>query len=430
SSSGWDKQLASISGEQPDITETDAEFASRIAKEKSDLEGKRQSELAGLRRNIEAQRISQTATMRKQYDDTLTILQTKVWTVTGSGATLTIGTFDRNARTWPFTVDSADPAVPMVPVGLVAKLGEAPDPKAAILALDAAVKANALAAEFDWGITRDAANKRYAIDLRAVRVRNLTTNEIVAQSSPNLRVAYFVAGKRTSPTVPIGTLSVSGKAKDGAGDVYINGNKVGTLPYNAKMVEQAITVEVRWSDAYARRFFRTARVQADTATAVIASKAVLKVGDTGPAGGFIFYDKGEASEGWRYLEAAPRDQSTGIQWYNGSYIDIETGTAVGRGKANTESIIAAQGSGNYAAALCKNLSLNGFSDWFLPSKDELDLMYKNLTKAGLGGFGEGWLWSSSQSGVIYGAWDQRYSDGVQDGGNKVIECSVRAVRAF
>ena len=41
------------------------------------------------------------------------------------------------------------------------------------------------------------------------------------------------------------------------------------------------------------------------------------------------------------MEAAPSDQSTSIQWYNGSYIIISTGTAVGTGKANTDAIIAA-----------------------------------------------------------------------------------------
>ena len=112
---------------------------------------------------------------------------------------------------------------------------------------------------------------------------------------------------------------------------------------------------------------------------------VAAVGSEGLAGGIVFYDKGSYSDGWRYLEAAPSDQSTGIQWSNGEYIDIKTNTAVGTGKANTDAIIAAQGDGNYAAALCKNLTINGFSDWFLPSKDELDLMYTNLKKAGLGG---------------------------------------------
>jgi hypothetical protein len=157
------------------------------------------------------------------------------------------------------------------------------------------------------------------------------------------------------------------------------------------------------------------------------------VGGEGLAGGIVFYDKGEFSDGWRYLEAAPNDQSGGIQWYNGNNIDITTGTAVGTGKANTEAIIAAQGSGNYAATLCKNLSINGFSDWFLPSMDELDLMFKNLKKANLGGFGEGWLWSSSQTNNGFSfdyAWGQGFSDGSQHNYTKNYKYSVRAVRAF
>ena len=70
----------------------------------------------------------------------------------------------------------------------------------------------------------------------------------------------------------------------------------------------------------------------------------------GPAGGCIFYDKGRYSDGWRYLEAAPEDQSAGIQWYNGSYVTAgATDTAIGTGQANTTAIVASQGSGSYAA---------------------------------------------------------------------------------
>jgi uncharacterized caspase-like protein len=425
SSGGYDKQITALKEEQPDITESDAEFAARQNQEKSALEAKRKSELAGLRGNIEAQRISQTAAMRTQYDDTLRTLQAKVWTVTGSAALLSVGAFDRNAKTWPFTVGSGDPTLPMVPVGLVAQLGTASDPKAAILALDAAVKANALAAEFDWGITRDATNKRYVIDVRAVRVRNLTTNKVVAQAIPNQRAAYFVAGKRSSLMAWVGTLSVSGNASDGAADVFIDGNKVGSLPFSSKMAEGSYTVEVKWADPYAKLFSTTATIQAGTAISVNPSIVFFSVGDTGPAGGTIYYDKSRMSDGWRYLEAASSDQSAGIQWYNGNNIDIKTGTAVGTGKANTDAIIAAQGDGTYAATLCKNLTINGFSDWFLPSKDELDLIYKNLKKVGLINSDEDWLWSSSQTndGI---AWVQRFSSGGQYGYYEGNKCSVRA----
>ncbi|MCX7023868.1 MAG: caspase family protein [Spirochaetes bacterium] len=431
---GWDRQLASLSGQQPDITETDPEFNARIAKEKADLQGRRQGELAALRSDAESQRVGQTAAIRKQYDGTLATLQTKVWALRGSAVKLAIGTFDRNARTWPFTVSSADPAVPMFPVAVVAELGAAADPAAAIRGVDAAVKASALAAEVDWGITRDAARARYGVDIRAVRVMNLTTDEAVVEASPAQRAAYFAAGKRAKPTQAAGSLAVSAGAKDGAGEVFIDGKKAGTTPLTLKLPEGTHGLEVRWADRNAKVFSVQARVDAGKTTAISASKPAWKVGDTGPAGGLIFHDKGSASDGWRYLEAAPSDQSAGIQWHNGNDLDIKTGTAVGTGRANTQAIIAAQGAGNYAATLCKNLSINGFSDWFLPSRDELDAMYVNLHKAGRGVFGSAWYWSSSRNDYGYDvAWEQDFSDGGQGNyGNYLMgsDSRVRAVRAF
>jgi hypothetical protein len=111
-----------------------------------------------------------------------------------------------------------------------------------------------------------------------------------------------------------------------------------------------------------------------------------KIGDKGPAGGIVFYDKGSTSDGWRYLEAAPVDTDKSIEWYNGKYTHVQTEATVGAGRANTAAIVASQGKGNYAAQVCADLVLGGYDDWFLPSIDELDLMYKNLKKAGQGSF--------------------------------------------
>lgn len=159
------------------------------------------------------------------------------------------------------------------------------------------------------------------------------------------------------------------------------------------------------------------------------------VGETGQAGGIVFYDKGSYSDGWRYLEAAQNDQSNsnGIYWYIVNKPVITTGTSIGSGKGNTVAIIAAQGSGSYAARLCKDLTLGDYSDWFLPSKDELNLMYTNLKVAGLGRFGDLWYWSSSQDFTydIYGyACYQYFSDGVQSYGGRYFAGSVRACRSF
>ena len=157
-----------------------------------------------------------------------------------------------------------------------------------------------------------------------------------------------------------------------------------------------------------------------------------QIGDTGPAGGIVFYDKGVFSNGWRYLEAAPHDLGP-VQW--GAHGQNVRGTEimVGGGKRNTELIVEhlrRSGETNRAAQLCANYDVNGFTDWFLPSKDELNLMYQNLKRRNLGSFGDRIYWSSSQGGTGL-AWGQRFSDGSQSANDfKVSAASVRAVRAF
>jgi hypothetical protein len=82
------------------------------------------------------------------------------------------------------------------------------------------------------------------------------------------------------------------------------------------------------------------------------------------------------------LIVASADQSSGIQWYNGVYVDCQSQSlAIGSGAPNTNKIVTAQGAGSYAAKLCADLVLNGYDDWYLPSLDEL------RTALGLTGIG-------------------------------------------
>jgi TolB-like protein len=157
-----------------------------------------------------------------------------------------------------------------------------------------------------------------------------------------------------------------------------------------------------------------------------------KIGEWGPAGGWIFYDKGRVTNGWRYLEAAPAETEFQAPW---GYEGMVGGTAmgIGTGKRNTELIVAflgRTGKSNKAAQLCNSLVFEGSYDWFLPSKDELNLMYKNLKAMGLGEFGDNYYWSSSENGSD-DAWPQRFRDGIQyHYYGKPSTYSVRAVRAF
>jgi len=163
-----------------------------------------------------------------------------------------------------------------------------------------------------------------------------------------------------------------------------------------------------------------------------------KIGDTGPAGGIVFYDKGTVSDGWRYLEAAPAEKEfTGV-WGTGGFAEGTEGmfkgtkTAIGSGKQNTQLIVAGVKAKDNAAQRCSKLKISKYTDWFLPSKDELDLMYKNLKKKGLGGFKDENCWSSSEDAdnSQSNAWAQSFSDGSRFSSPKGRPCRIRAVRAF
>jgi hypothetical protein len=161
------------------------------------------------------------------------------------------------------------------------------------------------------------------------------------------------------------------------------------------------------------------------------------IGDTGPAGGIVFYVSNQGKNG---LEAAPVDQ--GVAQWGCQGEDIQgTFTAIGNGLFNTESILNRCGDSGIAASLAFDYVLNGYTDWFLPSLDELNFMYKGLGGNNLGGF-VGDYWSSSQSSVQE-AWAATLLENCADEFGLTSSCNsgtfsvirsnglfVRAVREF
>ena len=128
------------------------------------------------------------------------------------------------------------------------------------------------------------------------------------------------------------------------------------------------------------------------------------------------------------LIAAADNQSSGIQWYNGSNVTTgATATALGTGNANTNTIVSVQGAGSYAARLCANLTLNGYADWYLPSKDELHKLFLNHRL--IGGFTNDSYWSSSEF-EINSAYFRDFDNGDQGIALKSNANHVRAIRSF
>jgi uncharacterized protein len=168
------------------------------------------------------------------------------------------------------------------------------------------------------------------------------------------------------------------------------------------------------------------------------SKAEYAPGDFGPAGGLIFYvNPNYAADGWRYLEAAPFDQSAGTTW--GCFrraIPGARGTAIGTGRQNTKDMMEACTEPGTAAYLCTHFRLNGVGGWFLPSRDELSAMYTNLRGKGLGDFQDRGIvdnftyWASSQQTADMSVHIDFADLGRLHGDDKDFPRRVRAIRAF
>jgi hypothetical protein len=163
------------------------------------------------------------------------------------------------------------------------------------------------------------------------------------------------------------------------------------------------------------------------------------IGDTGPAGGKIFITPSTSGNTTgQYFEAAPADLSGEWQWcdpytYGQLYPLLgASGTTIGTGAANTAIMLATCRVGaSFAAHIYSTINNSRtYSDWCLPSKDELNQLY--VSRAYVGGFGTGSTsyWSSSEAGTE-DAWYQHFDDGYQASGlSKAGLLYVRPVRAF
>ena len=158
-------------------------------------------------------------------------------------------------------------------------------------------------------------------------------------------------------------------------------------------------------------------------------------------GGVVFYifepgDTGYIAGETHGLIAAPSDQSSAAWGCAGQ--SIGTSVAVGTGAANTTAIVSGCSETAIAARICADLTLGVYDDWFLPSRDELYLMYLNratintTASANEGSnFSTGAYWSSTESGSSY-AWALVFGGSFPGLGsnNKDTTTNVRAVRAF
>jgi uncharacterized protein (TIGR02145 family) len=238
----------------------------------------------------------------------------------------------------------------------------------------------------------------------------LATGEVISEGDQNT-TRGFCYSTTSNPTI--------------SNDTTMNGTGLGVYSGTLQNLTPLTTYYVR---AYA-----TNSVGTSYGNELSFTTNLLTIG-TNYTGGIVFYLDSTGQHG---LVCAPSDQGS-FQW--GCYgTDISgTSTAFGTGMANTLTIVNGCYQRPIAASVCNDLVLNGYNDWYLPSLDELSLMYQNLRTFNLGNFLNNWYWSSSQY-ASGSAWLVNFSYapvgftvslGYSIGGAKDSNGQVRAVRAF
>ena len=181
----------------------------------------------------------------------------------------------------------------------------------------------------------------------------------------------------------------------------------------------------------------------------IVTPQVFKIGDQ-HEGGIVFYVTKDGQHG---LIAALSDQSTSAPWapYDGCHLCTGAmGHGIGAGAMNTAMIVAINSyiapSDEFAAKLAAGYAVSEdgitpctvstvktcYGDWYLPSKEELHLMYTNLHLNKLGSFADEPYWSSTLDETGNGfQWAINFANGIAINNDQFFEKQrVRAIRAF
>ena len=180
----------------------------------------------------------------------------------------------------------------------------------------------------------------------------------------------------------------------------------------------------------------------------VPNDAAYAVGDTGPGGGIVFLDKGDSTNGWRYIEISMADLGQAEWGCFNTPVTEARNSGVGTGGKNTDEIISFhdalqsyytnpgncsnESDGTVAAKIVADYTANGLDDWHLPSSQEMLRAYQNLEVAGLASFDTEFLYWTSTEVNDNTAVAIDFANG--DSGLLCKQCSevvtVRAVRYF
>jgi len=431
-----------------DPWETMSEFNSRVATYRASLVAEGEGKI----REIENQRNIEVGKINVQLEQSKRELKAMTFTLGPTSTKVKVDKFDTANKRFPITVSSTDSSLPFE-ISLFYNISSTEREKIQkeYQRVDGAEKAQALVGTISYSM-KELSPIIWQAETTGVMVKTLlegTTDKpgliVIADSAKGILGNSLSYIAKSGAVVRVyGVLPI--RSSQGPMEVYANGQFLGTADatnpvwYGVEMSQSAKAVQMKFV------FLVTKKTRIEN----MAVKAGLNdsyypifkytIGENGPAGGHVFYDKGSYSDGWRFLEAATVSNEWITVWGGSGTIVGGTATAIGTGASNTEKIVSKFGNrepyenkSDYAAKLCADLVVRKagvtYNDWFLPSKDELDLMYENLKRNNLGGGADEDYWSSSEYSAG-GAWYQNFDRGYQRSTYRIYSYRVRPVRAF
>ena len=138
----------------------------------------------------------------------------------------------------------------------------------------------------------------------------------------------------------------------------------------------------------------------------------------GPAGGYVVYDHGDNTEGWRYLEASP-EQDAYLPWGCENQFISNTFVDYGTGLENTIQIDNNCNEFNSAARYCADYTYGGFDDWFLVSKDEAFALLRSLDDLNALDSNSNSIWTSSESAI-----NEAYNVYLNNSNNNIFDITI------
>ena len=168
-----------------------------------------------------------------------------------------------------------------------------------------------------------------------------------------------------------------------------------------------------------------------TTTSSTTAAPIYTIGESA-LGGKIAYILQEGDPGYDVnvqhgLVATIETPTEQLMWGCTGTVISPTSSLIGTGNANTDLITSVCIDPTIAAAFCKNLIEGGYSDWYLPSKDELNKLFLNRTA--IGNFINFNYWSSTQYSAVT-AWEQLFTSGVTSHAFGENTFAIRPIRSF